>query len=106
MRCVRLGWVALGLTSIALGFASRCVAVDLPTAACSAAVPASPDVPLVRQKNDLVKAATEAVSENADLAQAAIKTLREAGPAGLEALFSVHREAIEAHRGIALVGTI
>jgi hypothetical protein len=73
--------------------------------ACSAAVPASPDAPLVSQKNDFVKAANEAVSENTVLAQAAIKNLRDAGPAGLEALLSAHREAIEAHHGLALVGT-
>jgi hypothetical protein len=106
MGCLRLGWVAIGLTSIALGVTSRCVAVDLPTAACSAAVPASPDAPLVNQKNDFVKAATDALSENADLAQAAIKSLREAGPAGLEALLSAHREIIEARGGAALVGKV
>src|SRR5262245_19348356 len=110
MRCVRIDFVVLGLAFIATGFAVRSPAQDQPaptfSIACGAAVPASADAPLVSQKNDLVKAATEAVSESADLAQAATKTLREAGPAGLEALLSAHREAIEAHRGLAVVGIV
>lgn len=106
MGCSQLGWVALGLTSIVLGFAPRGVAEDQLNRACGPAVPASPDAPLVNNKNDLTKAAADAVSEDVDVAQAAIKTLREAGPAGFEALLSAHREAIEAHRGLASVGTI
>jgi len=110
MRCLRLSLVGLSLVVIAFGVAARCSAEDQPAPTfvigCGVAVPASADAPLVDQKSDLVKAAREAVSENADLAQAAIKTLREAGPAGLEALLTAHREAIEAHRGLPSVGTI
>jgi len=106
MGCLRLSWIALGLTSIALGLVPRCHAEDLPMLGCSAAVPASADAPLVSEKVDLAKAANQAVSENEAVAQAAFKTLREAGPAGLEALLSVHREAIDAHRGLALLGSI
>ena len=110
MRWVRFGSFTLGLAFIAAGFAVRCFAEDQPATkfsiACGAAVPASADAPLVDQKSGLVKAAGEAVSENADLAQAAIKTLREAGPAGLEALLSVHREATEARGDGALVGNV
>jgi hypothetical protein len=92
-----------------LAFATRCPADDQPAPTfeigCGAAVPASSDTPLVDQ-SDLVQAAREAVSENAESAQAAIKTLREAGPAGLEALLTTHREAIESRRGLASVGVI
>src|SRR3954466_5476504 len=42
--------------------------------------------------------ARSAVSPDADVARQAIARLREAGPAGLEALLDVHGDAITAHR--------
>jgi hypothetical protein len=51
------------------------------------------DTPAVRQA-DLSVVAAQAVSDDAARAAAAVKALRAAGPAGLDALFAAHREAV------------
>ena len=107
MKRTNSTWIMLVMTTVIVACACQTVIADppqIPSLACSAQSPTnSPDAPLVGDKQvvgdkqDLAHLADSAVSENSDAAQAAIEKLRQAGPAGLEALRSAHETDINQH---------